>query len=307
MSGKNKTLKILIVGAVVVLVSCGGLAFVGKNMFDQVFSVATAPEGQSFQEWRQANPTVLTKRGPAPQDYDNERVPPGVDQVRYNSDGLGLRAWVRKPEISDPSQKLPALIFFHGGFAFGSGDLDAVQTAVDRGFVVMTPMLRGENGNPGDFELFRGEVDDAAAAARWLSEQPDIDPNRIYAFGHSVGGGVSALLSLLDDVPIQHSGSSGGLYPPVVFMGWSDIVPFEISPVERGTRLLVGNIRLMKRPHYAYLGNGDSLGDAAQAARREMETVNSPNLTVEMIPGDHFSSFDGALTKYLDVIERDSR
>ena len=103
---------------------------------------------------------------------------------------------------------------------------------------------------------------------------------------------------------MQHSGSSGGLYPPTVFIGWSDIVPFELSSTERGTRLLVGNVRLMKRPHYAYLGQMDSLGDASSMATAEMTGLSSPQqLTIKTIPGDHFSSFDGALEEYLDLIE----
>ena len=167
----------------------------------------------------------------------------------------------------------------------------------------MTPMLRGENGNQGEFELFHGEVDDAAAAARWLSQQPYVDSKRIFAFGHSVGGGVSAMLSLLDNVPIQHSGSSGGLYPPSVFMGWYDIVPFEPSPEERSARLLISNIRLMKREHFAYLGREDTLHDSAEMAAEEMSVISQPLLTVEMVPGDHFSSFRGALEAYLQLCQ----
>ena len=80
------------------------------------------------------------------------------------------------------------------------------------GFAVMTPTLRGENGNPGSFELFYGEVDDAEAAVRFLAAQPRIDSKRIYTFGHSVGGGISALLSLRPEIPVRKGGSSGGLY-----------------------------------------------------------------------------------------------
>lgn len=119
----------------------------------------------------------------------------------------------------------------------------------------MTPMLRGENGNPGNYELFLGEVDDARAAVKWLAGQPYVNPQRIYVFGHSVGGGVAAVLPLLDDVPMRHSGSSGGLYDHTTFLVWQidDTVPFENNPMERSVRLLVGNSQFLQHPHYAYL------------------------------------------------------
>jgi hypothetical protein len=53
----------------------------------------------------------------------------------------------------------------------------------------------------------------------------------------------------------------------------------------------------MQRPHYAYLGDNDNLHDAATRARREAGTGSK--LTIEMVPGDHFTSFDEALERYL--------
>jgi dipeptidyl aminopeptidase/acylaminoacyl peptidase len=43
----------------------------------------------------------------------------------------------------------------------------------------MTPTLRGENGNPGNFECFYGEVDDVIAAGRYLATLPYVDPKHI--------------------------------------------------------------------------------------------------------------------------------
>lgn len=130
----------------------------------------------------------------------------------------------------------PALMFLHGGFAFGAGDLEACQAFMDAGYIVMCPMLRGENGNPGVFEMFLGEVEDAKAAAVWLAEQPGVDKSRIFAFGHSVGGGVSAMLSLRENVPVQHSGSSGGF-------GTASRVLVEWQTIARSTTLTRKNVK----------------------------------------------------------------
>jgi acetyl esterase/lipase len=299
--GAVKWVLITVAGVVaLIVVCCGGIYFAGNRFFRGFVGSADVPEGMTFQQWRDGFQTNLTTRGPAPQDYDVETPFAGVEEVQYLSDGLQLKAWVYRPQgVPGPH---PALVFFHGGFAFGSGDLEACRPFMDAGFIVMAPMLRGENGNPGEFELFLGEVDDARAAVKWLAGQPGVDAARIYTFGHSVGGGVSAMLSLLEDVPIRHGGSSGGLYDQTTFLGWSDIVPFESTPEERSVRLLVGNTQHMKHQHYAYIGAED---DPFEVAIEQVHSTMGPDslLTIERVPGDHFTSFDESLQRYLQVVQ----
>ena len=167
--------------------------------------------GLTYIESRRSYSTVLKTRGPAPQDWHNEKTPTGVTEVSYRSGELTLKAWLVMPQDAT-AEKLPAVVYFHGGFAFGFSELNDCLPFLAAGFAVMTPTLRGENGNPGSFELFYGEVDDAEAAVRFLAAQPRIDSKRIYTFGHSVGGGISALLSLRPEIPVRKGGSSGGLY-----------------------------------------------------------------------------------------------
>lgn len=250
--------------------------------------------------------TQLQYHGPSPQDWTPERPPANTQEVHYQSGGLSLKAWVFRP-AGDPTAKHPALVYFHGGFAFGASDLYDCKPFMDAGFVVMCPMLRGENGNPGNYELMLGEVADAEAAVGWIAEQSDVDRDRIFAFGHSVGGGVAALLSLRSGVPVQHSGSSGGLYGPSAFDGWDDIAPFDVSdPREREMRTLIGNIADMKFPHYAYLGRRDAFDEERRLAGQEAPSPNSP-LIVTMVPGDHFASLQPAMMQYLAVVKEHAR
>lgn len=261
-----------------------------------------SPPNENFQQRRKTFQTKLMKSGPAPQEFEDESPPPGVQVVTYPSGQLQLKAWVSVPNAA-AGTKAPALVFFHGGFAFGAEDLEACRPAMAAGMVVMAPMLRGENGNPGNYELFLGEVDDARAAVQWLAAQSYVDPQRIYTFGHSIGGGVSAVLSLLDDVPIQHGGSSGGLYFEPVFASWmSDgVVPFDMrNPEERHMRLLVGNMRDMRHKHFAYLGTTDTMSLFANTARTE---ATGSLCQILSIPGDHMTSFDPSLRAYLKVIQ----
>ena len=255
----------------------------------------------TYIESRRSYSTVLKTRGPAPQDWQNEKTPPGVKELSYRSGELTLKAWLVMPRNSN-ADKVPAVVYFHGGFAFGFSELDDCLPFLDAGFAVMTPTLRGENGNPGNFELFYGEVDDAEAAVRFLAEQPRIDSKRIYTFGHSAGGAISALLSLRPEIPVRKGGSSGGLYSKDVFSDWKKFVPFDLSvEKEKSLRLLVGNIGFMQREHIAYIGRSDTLAAVAGEAESEAKISGAP-LTVRIIDGDHFSSLPGAISDFVQRI-----
>jgi dipeptidyl aminopeptidase/acylaminoacyl peptidase len=114
-----------------------------------------------------------------------------VAEVEYPSGDLRLKAWVNRP--AKAGHKHPAVLFLHGGFAFGLDDWAVSRPFRDAGYVVLTPMLRAENGQPGAFTLFYDELDDVLAAAEFLSQQPYVDDKRLYVAGSSAGGTLALL------------------------------------------------------------------------------------------------------------------
>jgi predicted esterase len=94
-------------------------------------------------------------------------------------------------------KKHPAIIWLTGGDTNSLSDFWSPQPANNdqtasafrkAGIVMMFPTLRGGNTNPGNKELFYGEVDDVVAATEHLASLPYIDRNQIYLGGHSTGG-----------------------------------------------------------------------------------------------------------------------
>ena len=64
------------------------------------------------------------------------------------------------------------MLFLHGGFQFGPEDWEMTWPYRAAGFIVMVPMLRGEDDQAGDFTMFYDEVDDVlAAAASWRTSR----------------------------------------------------------------------------------------------------------------------------------------
>ena len=285
----------------IIMIAAFIIGFIGCDNASNQSNLTSAKSSKRYLERLQEFQTSLIYVGPSPQDWNPEPLPPDTQEVYYQSGGLSLKAWLYIPPNKEP--KHPALVYFHGGFAFSSGDLMTCEPFINAGFAVMCPMFRGENGNPGNYELMLGEVEDAKAAVQWLANQPYIDRNRIFAFGHSSGGCIAALLSLRANVPVQHSGSAGGLYSQNVFDDWKDFVPFDLSNSnERELRVLIGNISEMQFPHYAYIGKTDSFKDELKLAKREISDLES-KLYITMVNGDHFSSLKPAMEHYLSITE----
>jgi acetyl esterase/lipase len=257
---------------------------------------------KTYLEQRQAFQTKIRHPGPSPHAWLDRGPPDGVREVLYPSAGLELKAWLQTPR-TETGKPRPALVYLHGGFALTTATVKNAQLFVDAGFVVLYPSFRGENGNPGSFELMFGEVDDARAAVRWLAEQPLVDRERIYVFGQWEGGGVASLLSLLNDVPVQHSAGVGGLFNANNFIAWRHVIPFDRSRVEEyEMRLLLGHVAEMKHRHYAYLGSEDSFTESKNRAKAEIAGKESL-LEIVPIPGDHNSSLPFAVEAYLKRIQ----
>lgn len=257
----------------------------------------------SFAAIRRAHPTRLLAKGPAPQQYRNEKPPPGVKLVLYPAASGPLQAWFAYPQKRGAGP-VPTLVYFHGGYAFGADDFDDARPFLDAGFAVLAPMLRGENGNPGHFEMYFGEIDDARAAVAWVARQPGIDASRIFAFGHSAGGMVAALISLYDDPSPRLTGSAGGLYGESLF-DMSRSVPFDLRVEEEWRlRVLWPNLDSMKKPHIGYLGTEDAhcrLG--LPDLLRGLQRTKAP-LTIIDVPGDHFESKPAAIKMFLERVRK---
>jgi dipeptidyl aminopeptidase/acylaminoacyl peptidase len=228
--------------------------------------------------------TELLFHGPAPQPYENIKPPAGVKQVEFMSGDLKLKGWLSAE--ANNNKKRPAVVYLHGGWAFGEGDWEDAEPFVKAGFVLFMPMLRGENGNPGSYESFLGEVDDAIAAGKYVASLPEVDSSKVFVSGHSVGGVLTCLVSMLPS-PYKAAAALDGYVDMETWAAGSSVamVPYDRHSVEevrvRNPMAFAASIKCPLRLYVGKDGHDVNVPLAAKASQagKDCELV--------LVRGDH--------------------
>lgn len=120
-----------------------------------------------------------------------------AEVVRYKSfDGLEIPAIYYKPHQASANNKVPALVWVHGGPGGQSrvGYSALIQYLVNHGYAILAVNNRGSSGYGKSFykmdDRRHGEEDlqDCIWGKKWLQEQVYIDPDKIGIIGGSYGG-----------------------------------------------------------------------------------------------------------------------
>ncbi|HVX12854.1 MAG TPA: alpha/beta fold hydrolase [Pirellulales bacterium] len=319
MSEKKQTnVALIIIGVVVgagLLMMClcgvGAMAFLGiasranVTVSPHAVSPPLTPQAEDYAVARRSFSTKLRRTGPSPQPAAPNFQVHGAEPVSYRSGDLSLTAYVDPPPAD--GQKRPAVLFLHGGFAFGDGDLEMAQPYRDAGYVVMEPVLRGENGQPGNFTLFFDEVEDVLGAADALRNLSYVDADRVYVAGHSAGGTLAMLAAMASDkfrAAAAFSGSpdAGQLVrdlPHLSVFDTSDIRELQIrSPSVYGASF--------KCPARLYYGAAEGWAAASTAQTANLARGSGIDVEAVLVPGDHFSSVPDAIRRSIEFFRSQS-
>jgi len=240
------------------------------------------PHGVDYAEARRSFHTRLAREGPSPQAAGPVALAADAHEVMYKSGALQLRAWVSNNTSGAPR---PAIVYVHGASAFRPWHWESTKPLRDAGFVVMTPILRAENGSPGAYSLFYDEVDDIVAAAEALAQLPGVDPTHIYLAGHS-NGGTLVMLAAMTSSRFRAAAALSGIIDASGIHGDPKEVPFDqTNPVEYRMRSPIhfgASVKCPLRVYYGAEETGDGFEELARVARtagRDVEAVR--------VPGDH--------------------
>lgn len=296
---KQQAIMIGVVVGVLIL----AIGFAGYMASSQTKEISDQP----LSKLKEKYPTHLKKKGPAPQEGQNMNPAPyGAKYVEYTSSAGKLGAWLIPPQTGGSTfsdgKKHPAILWGHGGFAVGTGDIKDVYPFSYAGYVVLIPAWRGENGNPGNFEMCYGEVEDAVAALQMLKSLPEVDSEHIYAGGHSAGATVALLLA--EETEDLKAVAACGAYPDMSDQPY-DGAPFNGTNIyELACRAPALHTKFLNCPTLLVYGSDEAhyLSQAEKmktAARKERKKVS-----LEIIPGsDHFKALGPAIQKMIEFFK----
>ncbi|MGE0786417.1 MAG: prolyl oligopeptidase family serine peptidase [Sandaracinaceae bacterium] len=224
--------------------------------------------------------------------------PPGIeasiDEVEA-FDGRRIPVNIYLP--THPTDRLPTIVFFHGGpdqhSSLEWGSFWSVVTAA--GFAVVEPNIRGSSGfgraweMADDRERRPDSLRDVESVNRWVREQPWSDPDRVVIWGASYGGYL-VLLTLAHEHRAWRAG--------VDLCGPSDLTTF--LSVDATTGRYVGefgddleelralsplqHVDAIRTPLFVYQGENDARVPRAQSDTI-VEALRARDVDVEYMVG----------------------
>lgn len=109
--------------------------------------------------------------------------------ITFDSHGSRIFGRIILPDFFDKESRCPVVLMLHG-HPGGDKNWDIAEALRANGFAVAVISYRGVWGSHGDY-LLSHNIEDVIATVDFLREKADeyrLDPNRVYLFGHSMGG-----------------------------------------------------------------------------------------------------------------------
>ena len=226
-------------------------------------------------ESKKTHQTNLTTKAPVQGSF-RMPPPPEARAVTYQSDGRQLLAWIvtkKRPygaPVTMTQERHPGLLYCHGGYAIHADTVSEVRPYTNKGFVVLIPTWRGENGNPGNYEMCYGEVDDAANALDYLRSMPNVDREQVFATGIGMGGTIAMLLA--ESTSNLKKAAACSAYPNMFEAGPYSGAPFDPKDdQELNLRSPARHVNSLKCPLYLEYGNEDEESRKYLLQAREMK------------------------------------
>ena len=159
------------------------------------------------------------------------------EKVTYRSGRFEISAYLYRPASIPTGEKLPAIMYIHGGptAQFSDNYQAQVQFFVQQGYVLLLPNIRGSSGygrafeDANDKDWGHGDLDDVKAGAEYLKKLPYVNRERIGITGTSYGGCMS--LAAIAFAP-------GFFQAAVAGAGYGDWVDFYTEQEYRHVKLM---------------------------------------------------------------------
>ena len=202
------------------------------------------------------------------------------------------------------------MLFLHGGFCFDFSDWQGAQAFRDAGFIVMIPVLRGEEGQPGNCTRFYDEVDDVASAAEYLRSQPYIKGDELYLAGHSTGGTLTLVTAMANPsfrAAASFSGSPDAVRYTRHTLAIGGEVPFDYTdPMELQVRLPKVYAASFKCPVRIYYGAQETHFALSSQPSAKLARDHKVDVQAIAVDGVHVSALEAEIKLAIDFFRQSS-
>jgi pimeloyl-ACP methyl ester carboxylesterase len=195
--------------------------------------------------------------------------------------------WV---EATDPNA--PVFLYLHGRDATRNKNLHQIENLHKCGYHVLSFDYRGFAETYGDETPSEGKVyEDALAALDYLLNNKGIPANRIFIYGHSLGGAVAIDLATRDQAKgtagliVESSFTSISDMTPYRFGGLLMLLPIDLLLTERFDS--IRKIGGVKPPTLVIHGKNDAKVPFEMGKALHKEIENQGGLFCEIPNGDH--------------------
>jgi dipeptidyl aminopeptidase/acylaminoacyl peptidase len=270
------------------------------------FEPEVAVQTEEYAKVRKDFRTKLLRRGPSPQQEPMPDPPSGVSAVEYPSGDLRLKAWINPSQRGD-EKKRPAVLFLHGGASFNTGDWEMTKPYREAGYVVLAPMLRGENGQAGIYTLFYDEVDDVLAAGEFLKKQSYVDASRVFVAGHSVGGTLT-LLAAEAATGFRAAASISGSPDQILYCRYAakkERIPFDLSaPRELEVRSPLAYAKSLRCPTRIYYATQERHFEKTSKRMAAIAKEKGVDVEAVVVEGNHMTLVPEAMKQSIEFFEK---
>ncbi len=179
---------------------------------------------------------------------------PGGEEVKIKSLDIKIHGVLYRPDTTQKSGKLPAIIVIHGWAPYhlrgGEGHTYFAKEISKQGFITLGVTLRGWQDTGGNDDCGFKQTTDILNVINWLSKQPGIDANNIGILGQSLGGQVALTVA----AKTNRIKAVTAYFPVTDFKMWGETTNLDLddyiynqcakegSPMDRSPRFMTNKI-----------------------------------------------------------------
>lgn len=229
----------------------------------------------------------------------------------YYSDGIKIYALLLVPNSEKPENGFPVIVLNHGyiipeRYTPEGNYIPYFDAFAKAGYVVFKPSYRGHGKSEGfpTSAYFAPDyvIDDLNAIAS-IKKYPDVDPEKIGVWGHSMGGNIT-LKSAIVYKDIKAVSIWAGVVAPIedIIYNWQDRVTYKPDPLD--LKLRNQNREILLQKYGTPMENPDFWHSVDPNSY--LEAINIPvQIQVGLSDNQVPPSFSGGLYERLKVLDKD--